>query len=407
MKEEGPMAASSGRLTLFFSSLGHMLMHMLAAFFFVVVLALEVQWERPYHELIELWALGALLVGLCALPAGWLADRWSAPGMIAVMFVGMGAACLLCSVADSPTGLFVGLSALGVFASIYHPVGIPWIVRSTRGSGRALGINGVFGGLGVALSGAVAGLFTDLAGWRAAFAVPGIVSVLVGVALALCLRAGLLHDARPVHEDATREGRLDMLRGFLLLMFTMFTLGFVFHASQIAFPKIFDLRLGSWLGEGALGVGLVVSAVYTMGALMQLGGGYLADRYPLKRVYVGSLILQAPALTGVAVATGLPLVMSATLAVLLSTAALPSENLLLARYSPRRHQGLAFGLKFVLAFGAGPLAIAFVSTVTEATGGFTHVFTALAGLAVLAWLTALALPSVAKRQGEPQPASAV
>jgi FSR family fosmidomycin resistance protein-like MFS transporter len=400
------MATSSDRLTLFFSSLGHMLMHMLAAFFFVVVLTLEGEWDRPYHELIELWTLGALLIGLAALPAGWLADRWSAPGMIATMFVGMGVACFICSAADSPTGLFVGLSVLGVFASIYHPVGIPWIVRSTRASGRALGINGVFGGLGVALSGAVAGLLIDSIGWRAAFAIPGIVSVLSGVALAVCLRAGLLHDTKWIDERPTREGRNEMLRGFLLLLFTMFSLGFVFHASQIAFPKMFDLRLGSWLGKGALGVGLVVTAVYTIGSLMQLAGGYLADRFPLKRVYLGSLILQAPALTAVAVATGLPLVVSAAFAVLLSTAALPSENLLLARYSPQRHQGLAFGLKFVLAFGAGPLAIAFVSRVTEATGGFTQVFMALAGMAAVACLTASALPSVDRPESEPQPISA-
>jgi MFS family permease len=254
----------------------------------------------------------------------------------------------------------------------------------------------------VALSGAVAGLFIDLAGWRAAFAVPGIVSVLVGVALALCVRAGLLHDPKSTFEETTRGGRLDMLRGFLLLLFTMFSMGFVFHASQIAFPKVFDLRLGGRLGEGALGVGLVVSAVYTMGALMQLGGGYLADRYPLKGVYLASLMLQAPVLAAVAVANGLPLLVSATLAVLLSTAALPSENLLLVRYSPRRHQSLAFGLKFVLAFGAGPLAIAFVSELTEATGGFTQVFLALAGLATLAFLTAVALPSVEKPEAEPQ-----
>jgi MFS family permease len=323
------------------------------------------------------------------------------------MFVGMGLACLVCSAADSPRGLFVGLSALGVFASIYHPVGIPWIVRSARASGRALGINGVFGGLGVALSGVVAGFLIDTAGWRAAFAIPGMVSVLAGVALGLCLRAGLLHDSEWAHEGATREGRSDRLRGFLLLLFTMFTLGFVFHASQIAFPKVFDLRLGDRLGEGALGVGLVVSVVYTAGSLMQFAGGYLADHFPLKRVYLGSLLLQAPALTAVAVATGLPLVISAALAVLLSTAALPSENLLLARFSPRRHQGLAFGLKFVLAFGAGPLAIGFVSTVTEATGGFNGVFLSLAGLAALACLTASALPSVARPQGEPQPASSL
>jgi hypothetical protein len=95
----------------------------------------------------------------------------------------------------------------------------------------------------------------------------------------------------------------------------------------------------------------------------------------------------------VALATGLPLVALAALAVLLSTAALPSENLLLVRFSPRRRQSLAFGLKFVLAFGAGPLAIGFVSRVTEATGTFTPVFLALGGLVAVAFLVASALPS--------------
>ena len=105
-------------------------------------------------------------------------------------------------------------------------------------------------------------------------------------------------------------------------------------------------------------------------------------------------MLQAPVLIGVAVAFGLPLIVSATLAVLLSTAALPAENLLLARFSPERHQSLAFGLKFVLAFGTGPLAIGFVSRIHARTDSFTPVFLALAALAALACLTASALPSV-------------
>ncbi|MGW8369171.1 MAG: MFS transporter, partial [Gammaproteobacteria bacterium] len=88
------MTGRSDRLTLLFASAGHAMMHMLTAFFFVIVLALEVDWQRPYHELVGLWTLGALLVGVCALPAGWLADRWSAPGMMVVMFVGMGLSCV-------------------------------------------------------------------------------------------------------------------------------------------------------------------------------------------------------------------------------------------------------------------------------------------------------------------------
>ncbi len=385
------MTSHSDRWTLIFSSLGHALVHMLTAFFFVVVLALETEWNRPYHELIELWTLGALLVGLCALPSGWLADRWSAPGMLIVMFLGMGASCLFCARTDSPSEMLVGLAGLGAFASIYHPVGVPWIVRNSAAKGRALGINGIFGGLGVAGAGAVSGLLIDLIGWRAVFLIPGMVSIVSGLALAYGMRRGLMREAKKTTATDSRSEE-GMLRGFLTLLLTMFSLGFVFQASQVAFPKLFDVRLDEWLGQGTLGIGLVVSAVYALGSLVQLLGGYLADRYPLKPVYLITLMLQAPILLAVAVSFGLPLLASATLAVMLSAAGLPAENLLLARYSPRRHQSLAFGIKFVLAFGTAPLAIRFVSRVNAATGEFTWVFLALGGLSLIACVIAGALP---------------
>src|SRR5918999_82773 len=117
------MSARSARLSLAFSCVGHAYMHMFTAFYFVIVLALEIEWNRPYHELIGLWTLGSFLVGLGALPAGWLADRWSASGMMVVFFIGLGAAGIACGFLDTPLALLVGLAAIGLFSAIYHPVG--------------------------------------------------------------------------------------------------------------------------------------------------------------------------------------------------------------------------------------------------------------------------------------------
>ena len=82
------MQQNSARLPLAFSCLGHAYMHMFTAFYFVIVLSLEDVWQRPYHELIQLWTLGALLVGLAALPAGWLGDRLGAANMMIVFVIG-------------------------------------------------------------------------------------------------------------------------------------------------------------------------------------------------------------------------------------------------------------------------------------------------------------------------------
>ncbi len=78
MCERPAMRERSAHLPLVFSSLGHCYMHLFTAFYFIIVLALEEAWALPYHELIELWTLGSLMVGLAALPAGWLGDCWSA-----------------------------------------------------------------------------------------------------------------------------------------------------------------------------------------------------------------------------------------------------------------------------------------------------------------------------------------
>jgi MFS family permease len=190
-------------------------MHLFTAFYFVIVLALEADWGLPYHELIELWTLGALLVGVGAIPlvgvgaipAGWLSDRWSAPGMMIVMFLGLGLSGIACAFLDTPTALLLGLASIGLFSAIYHPVGIAWLVKSADRPGRALGINGIFGSLGIAAAGLLAGGLIDLHGWRAAFVVPGVISLLTGFALFVCLRLGLVAEgsARRTPPKASRS----------------------------------------------------------------------------------------------------------------------------------------------------------------------------------------------------------
>ena len=368
-------------------------MHMFTALYFVIVLALEPAWDLPYHELIELWTLGAILVGVGALPAGWLADRWSASGMMVVYFIGLGTSGIVCGFLDRPAAMLLGLAAIGLFSSIYHPVGIAWLVRNAEKKGRALGINGIFGSAGVASAALVAGYLIDSFGWRAAFIVPGTVVLVTGLALALCLFLGLVEDSEGVDQEDSRPSRADMLRTFMILAVTMLMTGLIYQATAAAMPKSFDLNLRDIAGSGTFGIGAIVALVYAVGGLTQLAGGYLADRYPLKPLYLIAFLLQIPVLVLFSVAVGLPLIVVAILAVLLSAGALPAENMLLSRYSPQKHQSLAFGVKFVISFGSAPLALQLVAFVQEQTGAFFWLFNILAAFAVVAALAALLLPS--------------
>lgn len=402
--KRAPMHLSSDRLAQIFSAIGHFYMHLFTAFFFVIVLAIEADWRLPYHDLVELWTLGALLVGAGALPAGWLGDRWSARGMMAVFFIGIGLSAILCGFAKTPTMLLIGLAGIGLFASIYHPVGIAWLVRNAHSRGKALGLNGIFGTAGVAGAGLIAGALIDLASWRVAFILPGLVSVLTGVVFLGLVRAGRIVDGGPTRPKEPPASRDEMLRGFGVLVLGMFCGGLIYQATQAALPKLFAERLAGVLGDGALGVGVLVAFVYGVAGLMQYLGGHLADRYPLKRLYVLSFLVQGPLLFGLAGMTGLPVVATATVAVLLGIGVLPAENMMLARFAPERHRSLAFAAKFVISFGTAPLALVIISRINEATGGFYWLFVLLAALAALVFAAALLLPGDRRPAPAPQPA---
>jgi len=387
------MKAGSARLALLFSCLGHAYMHLFTAFYFVIALSLEADWGIPNHELVKLWAVGSLLVGLAALPAGWLGDRWSASGMMAVFFIGLGLAGIACGLVASTTALMLGLAAVGLFSAIYHPVGIAWLVKSARARGMALAVNGIFGSLGIASAGLVAGVLIDAISWRAAFIVPGVVCLLTGVALVVALRCGWVREVKVDLAPEPLPSRNDRVRVYAILLMTMAVMGLLFHATQASLPKVFDLRLRDLAGQGALGIGALVALVYTAGGLMQLAGGWLADRFSLKPIYLAAFIFQVPVMMLLATAVSTPLLALAVLTVLLSSVALPAENMLLARYTPIRHRGTAFGIKYVLAFSIANPAILLAAWVEGGTGEFAQLYLIMAAVAALAALAASLLPN--------------
>ena len=378
-----------------FASIGHTSIHMFTAFYFVIVLGIETDWQLPYPDLIELWTLGALLVGLAALPAGWLADRWSATGMLVVFFVGLGISSVMAALARSSGELMMALSCLGLFAAIYHPVGIPWLVRNTppTSRGKALGFNGAFGGLGAALAAVTAGLLVEHYDWRTAFMVPGVIAIGIGLVLTGCVFKGWIGDQpekMPTDDTATSGNPLQL---FALLLAAMVIGGLIYHTTQIGLPRLFLERASGLFSSGIAGIGIAVGIVYTLAGITQMAGGHLADKLPLKSIYLGGYLLQVPLLILAAVAGGIPLLLVAVLMVAINTGILPAENLLLAVNTPTRHHGMAFGLKFVLTFGLGPIAVQFIAWATDGSGGLAMVFGALAacgllGVGLVYWLPA-------------------
>ena len=379
---------SSNKSILTFSALGHLYFHMFTAFYFVIVLSLETEWQLPYHELIDLWTFGALLVGLFALIAGWLGDKWSAPGMLIVYFIGMGLCAIVAGFSQNSWSLWLALSGIGLFAAIYHPIGIPLVIRnSTANQGKALAINGVFGSLGAALAGLVTGFLIDLGGRWLAFVLPGIIVTLTGILM------WFMHfnsTQNKYQQPITKNLSTGNLTPFLILLGCFTLAGLIYHCTQTVLPKVFSVRVSTDIKT----VGIYVAIVYTLGGLFQFVGGWLADRYNLKLVYLYQFAAHAILLWIAATLGGLPLVAILCAAVAMGAGALPVENLLLARHTPAKHHGVVFGLKFVLFFGTGPLGVLLVAAVNRHTGQFVWVFLLLT---IVAWLICLAAMQLPRR----------
>jgi len=113
-----------------FLNIGHFVDHFLVLIFAsAAALRLTTEWTMSYAELIPYATPGLVAFGLFAIPAGWLADKWSREGMMVVFFLGIGASSAFCSLADSPFEIGLGLTLLGSFAAIYHPVGLSMIIQ--------------------------------------------------------------------------------------------------------------------------------------------------------------------------------------------------------------------------------------------------------------------------------------
>ncbi|HKF71738.1 MAG TPA: MFS transporter [Stellaceae bacterium] len=387
------MSSRSAALSLAFANVGHLFTHMLMLLYPTVVLALEGRYGLTYGELLALSMPGFVLYGVAALPMGWLGDRWSAEYMIVIYFLGSGAAAIGTGLADGPVGLAIGLTALGLFGSIYHPVGVAWLVRNAVNRGRVLGWNGIFGSLGVGVASFVAGGLTELWSWRAAFIVPGACCAALGVGLLFLVRGrhvvALKTDRKPVPEPE----RSDIRRVFIVLSITMLCAGIMWQMLTVALPKLFELRLTDLIGGGGTAAtGRLVSLVFLVSAGVTIVGGLLADRYPLKQVYLWAWVAQVPVLIVLINATQLPLLGLMMLLFSLEVMTGPAENSLLVRYTPGRWRATAFGAKFVLAQGVSALGVPLVGYVFDMTGDFLWMFGILIALTVAIVAATIYLP---------------
>jgi MFS family permease len=374
-----------------FINLGHFLDHLAMLVFPVVVVALVREWQRPYSELLPLALGGFIAFGAFALPAGWLADHWSRYRMMVVFFFGVGGALVATGFAQAPWQVGVGLFAIGMFAAIYHPVGIAMLVAAPEKLGRALGWNGLWGNLGLAAAALIAGALMEWWGWRAAFFVPGAVCIAAGAAFLL-----LVPDPGPVKKKSRTIGlhvdRATMGRIFAILLVATACGGVIFNSTTVAMPKVFDERLAA-LTQSSLGIGALIAIVYTMAAFAQVLMGSLIERVELRRLMIGVALVQIPLLALAANLEGWAMLGAALLMMLAVFGQIPLNDAIVGKYVADEYRGRVLSVRYVVSLGVAAVAVPMISGLHKTQGGFGNVFMVLAALAGAMLVCSLFFPS--------------
>lgn len=383
------MARNRRRLVTFLN-IGHAFDHLVMLIFPTVALTLTGEFNLGYGELLPLSLGGFIAFGAGALPAGWLGDRWSRHKMMIVFFLGTGVATMTCALAQGPMGLAIGLTLMGVFGSIYHPVANAMLVAEGEGMGRTLGINGLWGNLGLAAAALLSGALMQTFGWRSAFVVPGAVMAITGIAYAATVTDSGPAAPRPAsHGVATRA---DMARLFLVLMVSTAVGGLIFNAATISMPKMLQERLPA-LADTATGIGGVVSAIYALAAVAQLITGPLLDRFGLRRVLITVVAVQPPLLLAAGTGMGWQLVAAAAVVLFAVFGQIPVNEAMVGRYIADSWRSRVYALRYLVSFGASATAIPLVAALHDSGQGFTALFEILAGAALVMGAVVLAFPA--------------
>ncbi len=385
----------SRREALHFLNVAHFFDHFFLLVFPTAALAIAPAWAMTYGEALVLGTPIYVMFALGTLPAGWLGDRVDRIYLIILFFLGCGASSLLVALASGPVSLMIALGLLGLFAALYHPVGLALVTDLGVRTGRALAVNGVFGNLGLAGAALVTGSLAKYAGWQSAFAVPGLASLIVGGILLLRHHhAGNVLTspaAAPRHHAAPGSRRVQFVVFGVICIAALFG-GLVFNVVTIALPKFFGERLTGVAGDLSW-IGASAGLVFAIAAFAQLPVGELLDRFGARPVLISLMTAQIVLLVCLSQAAGWPALALALALVTMLFAEIPITGWLLGHYVRSGLRARAVSVEYVLSLGMASAAVPLIATLHGAGLGFDHQFLALAVSASVVLAAATFLPS--------------
>ena len=348
-------------------NVGHAIDHMMLLIFATAVGAIAVDFGFARWEDLMPYSVGAFFMfGLGSIASGRLGDLWGRRGMMIIFYTGIGASALLVALTQSAWQLALALTVLGAFSSIYHPVGIPMLVQGSKNPGFTIGVNGLIGNLGIATAAIATGFLVKAIGWRAAFIVPGLVSIGCGIVFALVTpRETASPSRRAVKKAVGTRGTVARLLAVMTL--AAVSASFVFNFTTNGNAQLLQERFRGIVEDPAT-LGAMLAAVYTVAAFAQVIVGKLIDRFPIKRIYLCVVFAQIPLFVLAAFAQGWTLWVLQLLFMAFTFGSIPFTDAMVVRYVDDGMRSRVSGMRIAISFGISSVAVYLLGPVVKAAG---------------------------------------
>jgi MFS family permease len=350
------------------------------------------QWQ----DLMPYGAGAFFMFGLGSLPAGRLGDLWGRRSMMLIFFFGIGTASILTAFTQTPWQLAISLTLIGVFASIYHPVGIPMLLERASNPGATIGFNGLAGNLGVAVAALLTGFLIQWFGWRAAFVLPGVVALLCGWVFARTCPQEVLSPAKRKGGAKVSLPAPMLARALVVMTAAAVTSSVLFNFTTNGNgPLITERFLG--VMEDPASLGLLLALVYAVASVAQVVVGHLINRFPLKHFFMFMVMAQIPMLVLASQAQGWWLFAALIGVMVFIFGAIPFTDFMIARYVDDRLRSRVSGMRLGVSFAVSSLSVWALGPVVKAMG-FGNSLLLLAGFSVATTLILTLLPGAAHEQ---------
>ena len=384
-------------LRLLYLNFGHFIDHMLILIFAKAAFSAGIDFgfgkDGAYAEMLFYGIPSLVLFGACAPIAAHMADNWNRNGMLTVFFVGIGLASILTGFAQSLLQIGLGLALIGIFASIYHPVGIAMVIEGGGKVGWRLGVNGLWGNMGVAAAPLVTGLILVQFDWRMAFIIPGSISILIGLGFLGFVRSVDVRAPEAIRQEKELIGFAPgWQRALISLALVTAAGGFVFGAMTFLIPRLFEVRMQGITSDIAV-TGTLASIIYAVAAFAQLVVGRAIDKRSIKNVLIFIAVGQPLLLFLMAMQTDYALFAVSLLAMGFVFGQIPITDAVLSQYVPDQWRAKVLSIKFLINLVIGALALMTARYLLSTGAGFEAVMRVISIAACFIVGAAILLPN--------------